>query len=351
MSKETVIITRTSDGVISQTIIPNGKEPLLIKAQAGVSYELKDVASNVAPDQVLLSREGNNLKIHITAKHKKGQDIDNADVIIEGYYDGAEGDLIGLAEDGQYYSYVPQEGSESLLISEMDSGAASYSSLGTMEADSFSLWPVGLGLLALGVGAAAGGGGSSAPAPISDPTSKPSDNLGNVILDGTPTQGSMIEARVTDPDGVVGEPVYSWTIDGKEIPNSNQRSLLLTQEHVGKEIFATATYTDTFGQAIVTSTRVMVTDTTPPGQPTISIPEATDGINTAEASDGVAVQVTLPSDAVAGDVITVSIDGSTPVSHIVTQGDIDAGAPVVVTLPLADINNAGQGSALSLIHI
>lgn len=345
MSKETVIITRTSDGVISQTIIPNGKEPLLIKAQAGVSYELKDVASNVAPDQVLLSREGNNLKIHIIAKHKKGQDVDNADVIIEGYYDGAEGDLIGLAEDGQYYSYVPQEGSKSLLISEMDSGAASYSSLGTMEADSFSLWPVGLGLLALGVGAAAGGGGSSAPAPISDPTPKPSDNLGNVILDGTPTQGAMIEAKVTDPDGVVGEPVYSWTIDGKEIPNSNQRSLLLTQEHVGKEIFVTATYTDTFGQAIVTSTRVMVTDTTPPGQPTISIPEATDGINAAEASDGVAVQVTLPSDAVAGDMITVSIDGSTPVSHIVTQGDIDAGAPVVVTLPLADINNAGQGSA------
>ncbi len=150
MSKETVIIIRTSDGVISQTIIPNGGKPLLIKAQDGVSYELKDVASNVAPDQVLLSREGNNLKIHITPKHKKGKDDEDADVIIEGYYDGAEGDLIGLAEDGQYYSYVPQEGGESLLISEMDSGAASYSSLGTMEADSFSTvagwtWSFGFG--------------------------------------------------------------------------------------------------------------------------------------------------------------------------------------------------------------
>ncbi len=198
----------------------------------------------------------------------------------------------------------------------------------------------------MGVGAAAGGGGSSAPAATSDSTPEPINNIGKVVIDGDPVQGSILEAKVSDLDGVVGEPVYTWTIDGVEVPNSNHRSLQLTQEHVGKEIYVIATYTDTFGQEVVVSTRVTIADTTAPGHTIVSIPEATDGINATEASDGVDVEVTLPSDAVAGDVITVSIDGSTSVSHTVTQGEIDAGTPVVVTLPEADITAAGQGAAV-----
>lgn len=205
MSKQTVIITRNAEGVIAQTMLPKSGQPLVLKAQAGVSYELKDVATNVAPDQVLLTREGNNLKITLSGKKKKNDE--DEDVIIEGYYDGAQGELIGLAEDGQYYSYVPQEGSESLLVSQMEAGSNSYASLGAMDATSgeaFSMWPVGLGLLALGIGAAAGGGGgSSAPAPIPEPVNK----SGKVMLEGAPTQGSTLEAMVTDPDGVVGAPV------------------------------------------------------------------------------------------------------------------------------------------------
>ncbi|OYZ26556.1 MAG: hypothetical protein B7Y23_00800, partial [Sulfurovum sp. 16-42-52] len=124
-----------------------------------------------------------------------------------------------------------------------------------------------------------------------------------------------------------------------------QRSLMLGDEHVGKEIYVTATYTDTFGQSIVVSTRVIVVDTVAPYQPIVLVPEATDGINATEASNGVDVEVILPSNAIAGDVITVSIDGSTPVSHTVTQDDIDAGTPITVTLPKIDIDAAGQGTA------
>jgi hypothetical protein len=78
----------------------------------------------------------------------------------------------------------------------------------------------------------------------------------------------------------------------------------------------------------------------------VSVPEAAGGINATEAADGVPVLVTLPAGAVAGDVITVSIDGSTPVSYTVTAADVAAPAtPISVLLPAADITAAGQGPA------
>jgi hypothetical protein len=58
------------------------------------------------------------------------------------------------------------------------------------------------------------------------------------------------------------------------------------------------------------------------------------------------VLVTLPAGAVAGDVITVRIDGSTPVSYTVTAADVAAPAtPISVLLPATDITAAGQGPA------
>ena len=87
-------------------------------------------------------------------------------------------------------------------------------------------------------------------------------------------------------------------------------------------------------------------DTMPPAAPTVSVPEAAGGINATEAADGVPVLVTLPAGAVAGDVITVSIDGSTPVSYTVTAADVAAPAtPISVLLPATDITAAGQGPA------
>jgi hypothetical protein len=78
----------------------------------------------------------------------------------------------------------------------------------------------------------------------------------------------------------------------------------------------------------------------------VSVPEAAGGINATEAADGVPVLVTLPAGAVAGDVITVSIDGSTPITHTVTAAEAAAPAtPISVLLPATDITAAGQGPA------
>jgi hypothetical protein len=77
----------------------------------------------------------------------------------------------------------------------------------------------------------------------------------------------------------------------------------------------------------------------------VSVPEAAGGINATEAADGVPVLVTLPAGAVAGDVITVSIDGSTPITHTVTAAEAAArtsATPISVLLPATDITAAGQ---------
>ena len=109
----------------------------------------------------------------------------------------------------------------------------------------------------------------------------------------------------------------------------------------------TMTLTDAAGNESPQSTAMPLTvDTMPPAAPTVSVPEAAGGINATEAADGVPVLVTLPAGAVAGDVITVSIDGSTPVSYTVTAADVAALAtPISVLLPATDITAAGQGPA------
>jgi hypothetical protein len=108
----------------------------------------------------------------------------------------------------------------------------------------------------------------------------------------------------------------------------------------------TTTYADAAGNAAAPVTTAVDIDTMPPAAPTVSVPEAAGGINATEAADGVPVLVTLPAGAVAGDVITVSIDGSTPITHTVTAAEAAAPAtPISVLLPATDITAAGQGPA------
>jgi large repetitive protein len=108
----------------------------------------------------------------------------------------------------------------------------------------------------------------------------------------------------------------------------------------------TTTYADAAGNAATPVTTNLSIDTTAPSSPTVAIPVGP-AINASEAASGVPVAVTLPADAAVGDVITVSIDGSTPVSYTVTAADIAAIAtPISVLIPAADMVAAGEGPAV-----
>ena len=103
-------------------------------------------------------------------------------------------------------------------------------------------------------------------------------------------------------------------------------------------------------QAVVgaTDSQVVTIDTTAPNLPTVSIAEGPT-INLAESTSdgGVPVLVSLPNNAAIGDVITVSIDGSTPIAYTVTANDVaNPTTPIQIVLPTAAINAAGQGQAV-----
>lgn len=127
---------------------------LRLSAAKGAVYELRDLQTQVAPDQVLLMRKGNDLHILLGVEGIISEKDQPADIIVEGYYDGNESKLVGLAEDGRYYTYLPQEAQAELLSWNLADGVNSYHSLGDTEYVVAAWWPTVLGagvLAALGV--------------------------------------------------------------------------------------------------------------------------------------------------------------------------------------------------------
>ncbi len=103
----------------------------------------------------------------------------------------------------------------------------------------------------------------------------------------------------------------------------------------------TAFITDAAGNASASSAASSITlDRTAPAAPSIlSVPENVGGINAAEDDDGVTVNVALPGSAVAGDTLTVFLNG-VPTAVVLSTTDISNGTvPVTIlvgSLPASD---------------
>ena len=106
-TEESKVLVKVGSGKAGKAIV--------IKAQAGATYELSDVIKHRAPDQILLQRKGKDLHILLNVDGQAAEKDQPADVIIENYYGEGKAQLIGLAEDGQYYTYLPHEGTVDLL--------------------------------------------------------------------------------------------------------------------------------------------------------------------------------------------------------------------------------------------
>ena len=178
MAKVVELITRSKNGAVARhAIIVDSAmptQPVVIKASKGdATFELKDVASKVAPNQVLIKRVGKNLNIHLAADGDASDPDGIPHVVLEDYVSAGAAEIVGLAEDGLYHPYVPQEGAIAMQAANLTDGAFSYQSLGSPESlvpfhwpTAFSLPPfVGVGAVALfgalapseSVAAAAGG--------------------------------------------------------------------------------------------------------------------------------------------------------------------------------------------------
>ena len=110
MSKNISVKINTGNKTIETVKLNSANQKVIIKAQPHVNYELVDEATQYAPEMIDTKRVGNDLHIAF-----EGTDINkDSDLVLEGYYEHDNTELVlGMAEDGQYYAYVPQSGVES----------------------------------------------------------------------------------------------------------------------------------------------------------------------------------------------------------------------------------------------
>ena len=178
MSKNISVKINNGNKTIETVKLNSANQKVIIKAQPHVNYELVDEATQYAPEMIDTKRVGNDLYIAF-----EGTDINKeSDLVLEGYYEHDNTELVlGMAEDGQYYAYVPQSGVESDAVTLLADQVFAPQALGgnsvTAPFWAFNpnwLW-VAAGVAAVGgiIAAASGshGGGSS-----NNAADKPSDN-------------------------------------------------------------------------------------------------------------------------------------------------------------------------------
>ena len=330
------IIVRHDDQIVAKNPVDPTGEPVKLAAQSDFQYELLDPATGVAPQQVLFKRAGDNLELHFGNEPSTAP----ADVIIEGYYavDTAP-KFLGLAEDGNYYLFVPQTGLTEDFLEKLDEEDETYQSLGYDDTNSEGAWwPWILGGLAVGGAIAAlasGGGGGShddgngdgdngggVVVPPKDPTGELNFNDGgdgklnkeeaqNTTLSGKITDGEIKTITITDENG------KAVVIEGKDITVGDNGSFTTSpQDLTGLKdgtLTAVLEFVDANGQVkkLVISfdadgnpTATTVLDTTPPETPN---PHFEDDGKTIIGDDGEPngeVIITIPGE----DPITVPVD-------------------------------------------
>ena len=192
MSKNISVKINNGNTTIETVKLNSANQKVIIKAQPHVNYELVDETTQYAPEMIDTKRVGNDLHIAF-----EGTDINKeSDLVLEGYYEHDNTELVlGMAEDGQYYAYVPQSGVESDAVTLLADQVFAPQALGgnsvTAPFWSFNpswLW-VAAGVAAVGgiIAAASGshGGGSSNNA----------NNNSNTAKDTTAPAKPTVEAK------------------------------------------------------------------------------------------------------------------------------------------------------------
>ena len=124
-----------------------------LKAVRGARYVLSDKSSGFAPENITVKRVGKDLQVFL-----EGSEGQEPDLVLVDYFE-SDCSLIGMAEDGAYYHYVPSDGDYTLLYGEMADGASAAYALGGENLGIGALVMVAAaGLGALGIAAAALGG-------------------------------------------------------------------------------------------------------------------------------------------------------------------------------------------------
>lgn len=123
--KTVIVKVNTATQTIAEhTVVTKDGKPTVIKAETNVNYELVDQAIGRAPNHIVTKRIGNDL--HVSME----EEGEVSDLIIEGFYNDPDSALIGLAENGEYYYYIPDTGEVADYVTQLQAGDVEGQALG-----------------------------------------------------------------------------------------------------------------------------------------------------------------------------------------------------------------------------
>jgi len=213
MASEIKILVHSENEVLQEVTLIEGQTSAL-QAQDNVTYELRNLDTDAAPEELVAKRNGDNLELYTAP------DAAAPIATIEGYFLLASpSPLVGMAESGDFYPFVPQSGEAAQLPWNLEDGDSSHQSLGyDTQGSAVPWWPILLaGLLLIGGAVAAssssssGGGGAKPAAKPDKPTVDEITNnydkdgdLTDTVITGEAKPGDKV--IITDDNGdIVGE--------------------------------------------------------------------------------------------------------------------------------------------------
>ncbi|MGE6246175.1 Ig-like domain-containing protein, partial [Psychrobacter proteolyticus] len=340
--------------VAEHTVVTQTNTPTVIKATDKTNYEIFDTVEGRAPKDIITKRVDKDL--HVSFEN----DIQNTDLIIEGFYDNIDSALIGVADDGSYYYYVPDTGEMTDYVTELQMGEVQSQSLGgnsyatpwwigATEAEGLSALPWLFGLAGVGIAAGSlGGSDSSSNSPVDTmaPDAPTSINVGNgdAFITADEITDGQVSVVVGLPSNVVSGDVV--IVNGTE-QNLSEDDILngnvIVQVNVpaeGELFNVSATLRDEAGnESDALDITVGLVDTIAPDTPAAA-PEISDNV----ANDG-SGDVLDPAEIIGADGLT---NDSTP-SVVVPADQLANGTPQlvidgVVVASIAETNTDGSVS-------
>lgn len=127
MSKK-YIVRAISQDLSSTEAALQPKQVTRIKAAAAAKFQLIQADTGTAPDVVLAKRVGNDLHVDVMDDTDEPQQL-----VIEGYFDGTDRALVGQAENGMMYDYVPQFNDPALGVNTLAQNQSVAYVLGEMQ--------------------------------------------------------------------------------------------------------------------------------------------------------------------------------------------------------------------------
>ncbi|MBE2899201.1 hypothetical protein HPC37_10620, partial [Pasteurellaceae bacterium 20609_3] len=383
MAKQiTLNINNAKETLDTVKIAVHSGKAVIVKAQPHVNYQLTDDATNFAPENIMIQRDGDDLKVAF-----EGSTIEQPDLIIEGYYadgNGADSLLVGQFENGKVYPYVPESAVKADAVTELADGAAAGQALGGEPVTAlwaFSPWWLLALVPLLGLGGAAlfhsnggddGNGNQADTTAPHAPSITANDDGSITILPPTDKDTKKVTVEYTDENGQTHTAVIEKGKDGwsSTDPNLNvdpkTGKTTIPADKVKDGSTVTGTATDDSGNTSDPSTAtagdnpVIATDA-----PVVTFPEDKNGDGKLNAKEDAVpkgktpVEVSLPKGTEPGDTVEITVDTNgkketikEPVTeddikngHVTTDIPVKNGDKVTVTAKVTD--PAGNESATS----